>query len=70
MSILQDWGDNMDDYNPASHVEIYQHRVIINNMISAIQTSGSAAENSYLLFKFQMVITLAHELVHCLKGYL
>lgn len=43
------------------------NRYILNNMISAHKRNDGT---NYMLFRFQMVISIAHEIVHFLTGFL
>jgi hypothetical protein len=63
------WGHVMSQYQPSSAARIFVHKTIIDNMLYAreqVQQAGDA----YDIFKFQMSITLAHEVVHLLTGFL
>ena len=65
-----DWGgSDLAQYDPQAAVYLSVNRTIVNNMIYAMQQSSTAGTN-YKRFKFQMVISLAHEIIHCFTGYL
>ncbi|KAH6988984.1 hypothetical protein BKA56DRAFT_464421, partial [Ilyonectria sp. MPI-CAGE-AT-0026] len=66
----KDWGDDMDQYDPVYAVTMDLNMVIIDNMIFARQASKEQAGDTYELLKFQMIVTIAHEICHCLTGYL
>lgn len=67
---IKDWGDDMDQYDPVYAVWLDLNRVIIDNMIFARQAPKDEAGDTYGLLKFQMIITIAHEICHFLTGYL
>lgn len=60
----------MDQYDPVYAVTMDLNMVIIDNMIFARQAPKEQAGDTYELLKFQMIITIAHEICHCLTGYL
>ncbi|KAF3805003.1 hypothetical protein GCG54_00005748 [Colletotrichum gloeosporioides] len=65
-----EWGDNLQNYEPQVAVWLELHSYIIDNMLFARQQSKEVAGHSYALFKFQMVITVAHEICHMLTNFL
>lgn len=66
----KDWGTDMSQYDPqeASHFEF--NKTIINNMIYVRHQPPNVTGDNYNCFKFQMAITIAHEIVHLLTGFL
>lgn len=70
MARKKDWGQDLSQYDPQDGADIFLNRVIINNMIHARQQPPELVGSTYNRFKYQMVITLAHELIHCFTGYL
>ncbi|KAI1077177.1 hypothetical protein F5B20DRAFT_583668 [Whalleya microplaca] len=69
-AVKYNWGDDMAKYNPkvAGHLNV--QRSIINNMAYVHGQPPDIARDNYKLFKYQMGITIAHEIVHLLTGYL
>lgn len=65
-----EWGDSLQNYEPQRAVWLALHSHIIDNMLFARQQSKEVAGHSYALFKFQMVITVAHEICHMLTNFL
>ncbi|KAH8180135.1 hypothetical protein LIA77_01654 [Sarocladium implicatum] len=61
------WGGDMEQYNPVDAAMLYLDRALIDNMVHVHRLRD---EPSYLIFKFQMVIAIAHEVVHMLVGLL
>ncbi|KAK3377539.1 hypothetical protein B0H63DRAFT_547023 [Podospora didyma] len=57
--------DNMDDFNPRDTGYMTLNRVIIRNMVECLLPGQPAtAGHNYVKFKFQMQISVAHEIVH------
>ncbi|KAK3293435.1 uncharacterized protein B0H64DRAFT_212934 [Chaetomium fimeti] len=65
-----DWGRDMRDYVASDAGRLYLSAAIIDNMGNAQDQSPAVARDSYDLFKFQMVISIAHEMVHLLTGFI
>ena len=65
-----DWGSEMGNYNTVDAGVLFLSEGIIDNMIYARQQNQRTAESTYPLFKFQMVISVAHEIVHFLTGFI
>lgn len=63
------WRNDLTKWQPKAAGPLYLHRHIINNMIACLRKPDEAREN-YMVFKFQMAITVAHEIVHFLTGLL
>ncbi|KAK4645122.1 hypothetical protein QC761_0059770 [Podospora bellae-mahoneyi] len=63
------WRNDLTKWQPKAAGPLYLHRHIINNMIACLRKPDEAREN-YKVFKFQMAITVAHEIVHFLTGLL
>ncbi|KAK8063186.1 hypothetical protein PG996_007838 [Apiospora saccharicola] len=63
------WGNDMQKYEAGQAVTIYIHNVLIDNMVYSRQ-HPEITENSYEMFKFQLGLVLAHEIIHCLTGFL
>jgi hypothetical protein len=66
-------GMNMDmgryDAGPAAGI-LFLSEPIISNMLYVVQEAEGTDSNSYKLFKFQMTISVAHEIVHFLTGFI
>ncbi|KAK4204303.1 hypothetical protein QBC40DRAFT_261780 [Triangularia verruculosa] len=63
------WRTDLSRWQPKAAGPLYLHRYIINNMIACLSQPDKARDN-YKVFKFQMAITVAHEIVHFLTGLL
>lgn len=59
--------NDMTKFNPATCTEMYLNRAMINSMLYCYQRGSN---DNYRRLKFQMVITIAHEIVHVLTGLL
>ncbi|KAI1208355.1 uncharacterized protein F4807DRAFT_148849 [Annulohypoxylon truncatum] len=64
------WGTDMNRWDPKEAGFFEFQIMIINNMIHARRLEPNVARLNYSRFKFQMVISVAHEMVHLLVGYL
>jgi len=60
--------NDMAQFDPKICGYIDINRTIVNNMIICRQNPNSG--DNYSLFKFQMAISVAHEIVHFLTGFL
>ncbi|KAK3682230.1 hypothetical protein B0T22DRAFT_521349 [Podospora appendiculata] len=71
MAVRQNWykPDQPTAYDPQLAVEMHLNRSVINNMIHASQQPPDVAGDNYDLFRYQMLITMAHEITHFLMGY-
>ncbi|KAH6649498.1 hypothetical protein F5144DRAFT_479665 [Chaetomium tenue] len=70
-AVKRTWGKSMEDYQAggdAGHLEIRDS--IISNMVYARQQTPDVAGDSYSHYKFQMVVSVAHEIVHFLTGFI
>ncbi|KAM0424843.1 hypothetical protein ACHAPT_009899 [Fusarium lateritium] len=65
-----DSGNNMKEYDVALGGRISINSALIGNMVYARQKSPRVAGDSYIRFEFQMGISIAHEIVHLLTGYI
>ncbi|KAM6523989.1 hypothetical protein FSOLCH5_004596 [Fusarium solani] len=65
-----DWGDNMQDYDAGLGGRISLSSALIDNMVYAHQQLPQMAGDSYIRFKFQMGLSIAHEIVHLLTGFI
>lgn len=61
------WGTNMKDYVAAEAGKLVLNKALIDNMLFARENE---ARHSYNVFRFQLAITIAHELLHFLTGFL
>ncbi|KAK3332358.1 hypothetical protein B0T19DRAFT_101141 [Cercophora scortea] len=72
MAVRQNWY-NADyperAYDPQLAVKMHLNRFVINNMIFASQQPPKVAGDNYDFFRFQMMVTMAHEITHSLMGY-
>ncbi|KAI2464994.1 hypothetical protein F4781DRAFT_410821 [Annulohypoxylon bovei var. microspora] len=64
------WGNDMNQWTPKDGGFLVFQVRIINNMAHARRQPRDVAQLNYSRFKFQMVISVAHEIVHLLVGYL
>jgi hypothetical protein len=67
------WGHDMAQYDAGAAAGfLWLNKGIINNMTDAWQQGQGQphAQSAYDLFKFQMTISVAHEIVHLLTGFL
>ncbi|KAJ4259709.1 hypothetical protein NW762_007640 [Fusarium torreyae] len=62
------WEGGMGAYNAGPAGNMYLHSVLIDNMLYARQNTDIAG-SSYNLFKFQAGVSVAHEIVHLLTGF-
>ncbi|KAK4157366.1 hypothetical protein C8A00DRAFT_40211 [Chaetomidium leptoderma] len=65
-----DWGQDMNDYDAGGAGVLYVSEAIISNMTHVRQQASASTGSSYELFKFQMTISVAHEIVHFLTGFI
>jgi hypothetical protein len=65
-----DWGHDMMQYDAGAAGVLFLSEAIISNMSHARQQNPTIAQFSYQLFKFQMAISVAHEIVHFLTGFI
>jgi hypothetical protein len=65
-----DWGQDMMQYDAGAAGVLFLSEAIISNMSHARQQDPTTAQFSYQLFKFQMAISVAHEIVHFLTGFI
>lgn len=65
-----DWGDDMSEYDAGHAGVLFLSETIISNMTYVRQQPPEIARSSYDLFKFQMAISVAHEIVHFLTGFI
>jgi hypothetical protein len=65
-----DWGSDMRDYDSRGAGVLYVKKSIIINMANVLPQHRDDDTISYDLFKFQMVVSVAHEMLHFLTGYL
>ncbi|KAK7964465.1 hypothetical protein PG988_011439 [Apiospora saccharicola] len=68
-----DWeptGEDMNKYSGEQAGLISVNKDIIENMLYARQQGPSVAGGSYDTFKFQMGLTVAHEIIHLFVGFL
>ncbi|KAF5612851.1 uncharacterized protein FSUBG_1081 [Fusarium subglutinans] len=63
------WGRELRNYNAAIAGRVFLSKVIIDNMVYA-REKHEIAGITYNLFKFQMGISVAHEIIHLLTGFL
>ncbi|EWG39681.1 hypothetical protein FVEG_02416 [Fusarium verticillioides 7600] len=63
------WGRELRNYNAAIAGRVFLSKVIIDNMVYA-REKHEIAGNTYNLFKFQMGVSVAHEIIHLLTGFL
>ncbi|KAL9567130.1 hypothetical protein ACKAV7_008899 [Fusarium commune] len=63
------WGRELRNYNAAIAGRVFLSKVIVDNMVYALE-KHEIAGNTYNLFKFQMGISVAHEIIHLLTGFL
>lgn len=63
-----EWANDMREYDAGLAGNLYLSRVLIDNMVYARQNYNVAGD-SYSMFKFQMGISIAHEIVHLLTGF-
>lgn len=68
MAIRQGGSRDMRSFNPKDCGWMLVNKTIINNMILCRQRSDSGT--NFDLFKYQMGISIAHEIVHFLVGFL
>ncbi|KAK3290965.1 uncharacterized protein B0H64DRAFT_436349 [Chaetomium fimeti] len=67
----RDWGTDMNAYQAGHDAGVlWVKDSIISNMVYVRQQPRDIAGDSYILYKFQMVISVAHEIVHFLTGFL
>ncbi|KAF4469571.1 hypothetical protein FALBO_3533 [Fusarium albosuccineum] len=71
-----EWGNSMDDYRAGPAADMHLSSVIIENMVYAREQFDPQSSDyqhytdSYNMFKFQMGISIAHEIMHLLTGFL
>ncbi|KAK8112193.1 uncharacterized protein PG998_008650 [Apiospora kogelbergensis] len=63
------WGEDMRNYVAGTASVVTVSKVIIENMLFARQDPRVAGD-AYDIFKFQMGISIAHEIVHLFVGFL
>ncbi|KAI6085743.1 hypothetical protein F4821DRAFT_239949 [Hypoxylon rubiginosum] len=67
----QDWkGTDMKKYDPKVAGTLQLNQTIIKNMAHVRGQPPNVAGDNYNRFKFQMAITVAHEMCHLLTGFL
>ncbi|KAK8099958.1 hypothetical protein PG999_010332 [Apiospora kogelbergensis] len=64
------WGEDMSAYTAGTAAVISVSKVIVDNMLFARQQDPRVAGDTYDTFKFQMGISIAHEIVHLFVGFL
>lgn len=69
-ALKKNWGTDMAKYDPKTAVELLISRVVVDNMINASQQPERIAGDSYEMFRFQLIISVAHEITHFLTGFL
>jgi hypothetical protein len=66
-----DWGNNMNQYIAGEAGVLWMSEAILSNMTYLYENRTIPGNRySYKLFKFQMVISVAHEIMHFLTGFL
>lgn len=65
-----DWGSDMQDYDPRDAGVLHVRKAIVANMTNVLPQHPSDDTINYDLFKFQMVVSVAHEMLHFLTGFL
>jgi hypothetical protein len=67
----RDWGMDMDRYDAGPDAgTMFVSEAIISNMLYLLEQGAGTTSESYKLFKFQMTISVAHEILHFLTGFL
>ncbi|KAK4147301.1 uncharacterized protein C8A04DRAFT_24544 [Dichotomopilus funicola] len=66
----QDWGDDMSTFIASDAGTLWLNEVLIDNMTEAFSLATPVGRESYELFKFQLIISVAHEIVHFLTSFL
>ncbi|KAF4438871.1 hypothetical protein F53441_12692 [Fusarium austroafricanum] len=64
-----EWGRDMRSYDAGVAGNIYLSKVMIDNMLFARENCEIAGD-TYNLLKFEMGVSVAHEIVHLLTGFL
>ena len=65
-----EWGSKMEQYDASKAGDFFLSEPIINNMAWVRTQPPADAGDAYNIFKFQMAISVAHEIVHLLVGFL
>ncbi|RFU25472.1 hypothetical protein B7463_g10867, partial [Scytalidium lignicola] len=68
MAVRRGGVDDMSRFDPKLCGDVEVNQTIVNNIVYYRQQSDS--DDNYNLFKFQMAISIAHEIVHFLTGFL
>ncbi|KLU92500.1 hypothetical protein MAPG_11445 [Magnaporthiopsis poae ATCC 64411] len=68
--------DRLEDFKPKRAATLHIHRTLVDNMVHAQGQKDKdgnqpqLARNTYEVLKFQMIIVIAHEIVHYLTSFL